>query len=142
MRALTAALTVVWLLTLLALPAAVGSPQPPSAAAPAAASPPPPPLPAAAPDPCREHNACARVRPPERYGRDATAVVAFVHPRFVPGTCGMAVREGFTLYACQRGDLLVLPNPCGPGFAREWFAHLACHELAHRNGWPADHPGS
>jgi hypothetical protein len=74
--------------------------------------------------------------PPRRFRQDSAAQVSFVQPSLV----GYACRDPDPLLeACQWDDRIVLPNPCTFP-ATDDYARLACHELAHRNGWPVDHP--
>lgn len=77
--------------------------------------------------------------PPERFQGEAVAVTLFVND--VTQFCGKPP-EGYRILACQkevRGvDYIVLPNPCPLGDV-EFFAKLACHEIAHARGWPGIH---
>lgn len=49
--------------------------------------------------------------------------------------------QAFGAAACADTSLITMANPCGHE-AESWYARTLCHELAHANGWPADHgPG-
>lgn len=84
----------------------------------------------------------AGLTPPSAYQGDAVVSVSFVDPERVPALCeamGARLASGTYALACQTGGTIYLPNPC------RWPNHsdyqrLACHELAHANGWPANHP--
>lgn len=82
--------------------------------------------------------ACGTIEtPPHRYRGANTVLVEFLPPHAVPRRC--AERGAANAIACGNADALTLPNPCGmPGAGS--FADLACHELAHANGWPPSHP--
>lgn len=56
------------------------------------------------------------------FGREAIDKYCGVPP------CGMR------FLGCIRGDLMVLPDPSDPDFAK-----IARHEIGHFNGWPATH---
>ena len=46
--------------------------------------------------------------------------------------------RGSGVIACADRDLVTISNPCdlkGGG----WYARTLCHEMAHANGWPANH---
>lgn len=77
--------------------------------------------------------------PPMQFRGDASVGVSFVGDVDSATACGNAGHDHHFV-ACTRNGVMVLPNPCS--FDDEYFAHLACHELAHRNGWAADHPGA
>lgn len=74
--------------------------------------------------------------PPERFQESAELHIKFVPEPNSPGACGIASKGVFE--ACVRGNTVYLPNPCPMGNT-ERFARLTCHEMAHVNGWPADH---
>ncbi len=87
--------------------------------------------------------------PPARFTADVTPTsVAFIDRTAMGAACGGTVGSPVEIEACTRLGLagdgrilrsdVTLPNPC-EGFEGEDFARLACHELAHINGWPADH---
>lgn len=70
-----------------------------------------------------------------------SVTIAFAHPDLAAGRCvsGGSDATG-DVVACELADRIVAVNPClYPD--RGWYAGLACHELAHANGWEADHPG-
>ena len=75
--------------------------------------------------------------PPTRFQGDNAAAVLFVAPGLIDQLCGKAP-AGYITEACQEGETIVLPNPCL--FPHDDnFARLSCHELGHRNLWPASH---
>lgn len=74
--------------------------------------------------------------PPDRFQQSAEVRVKFVPEPNSEGACGISSRGIFE--ACVRGHTVYLPNPCPLGNT-ERFARLTCHEMAHVNGWPADH---
>lgn len=78
--------------------------------------------------------------PPVKFRADAMATVAFVADP--DGRCAPPddVRQYRACVVTYPGgaQLMVLPNPCK--FASvDFYARWACHELGHRNGWPANH---
>jgi hypothetical protein len=72
--------------------------------------------------------------PPQRFQGDAGAMVQFKTD--VTKLCGVSPDPKKRMAACQDGEFIVLPNPCQ--FA-EPYARIVCHEMAHKQGWPADH---
>jgi hypothetical protein len=42
--------------------------------------------------------------------------------------------------ACTTESHITLPDPCPFAFTGDHYAQIVCHEMAHVNGWPADHP--
>jgi hypothetical protein len=78
--------------------------------------------------------ASASVQAPQRYTKDAVAIVSFESGARIAVTCGPGI------VACFKLGVIHLPNPCDPpGWPSD---PLLCHELSHANGWPADHPNS
>jgi hypothetical protein len=78
--------------------------------------------------------------PPLRYRGDGQASVSFMHD--VSRLCTLInpkLPPGYAYEACMDGNHLNLPNPCAPRFAGETYAHIACHELGHINGWSRLH---
>lgn len=77
------------------------------------------------------------LQPPERFQGDVTTVVYFTRD---PNLA--CVRDGAPprALACTGPLRVVLPHPCLPVYRGERFAQAACHEAAHRNGWPAHNP--
>lgn len=73
--------------------------------------------------------------PPVRFMGDAGSIVAFVTD--LNQTCGTPPKDK-KWAGCRRGDIIYLPNPC-PFALKGNYAWRVCHELAHRNGWPAYH---
>lgn len=45
---------------------------------------------------------------------------------------------GYRFYACVKGNVMYLPNPCQYPDDNP-YTSLLCHEIAHVNGWPAWH---
>jgi hypothetical protein len=80
--------------------------------------------------------------PPQRYQHDGSAAATlFTNQTNVDNLCGKAPKGKITVACVDQDDrTLVLPNPCGAGWAGDAYAKTACHELGHLNGWPADHP--
>lgn len=70
--------------------------------------------------------------PPARFQGPATVKIAFGRV----DKCGDA-GQGHYFESCIRGGVTYLPDPCA--FPEETFARLACHEVAHKRGWPKDH---
>ena len=73
-------------------------------------------------------------RPPARY--ITTEQVAFVHflpPAGIADVCG----PGNLACATVGGAQVWMPHPCL--YPRDGYAVLLCHELAHNNGWSAEH---
>jgi hypothetical protein len=76
--------------------------------------------------------------PPQRFQGDKRITVHFTTPEGVTKHCnGGKPICGFRIMACQKGNELILPNPCRYGM--ESYGRLSCHEVAHANGWPAYH---
>lgn len=67
--------------------------------------------------------------------------VYFVHPGRLKSECGKSSiqlpSEPSRRY-CVSGGTILLANPCSTPEPR-WYERTLCHELAHANGWPADH---
>jgi len=75
--------------------------------------------------------------PPERFRHDTVVAVKFetdaaMRCQEIGAPPGSA--------ACFGQGLAIMPNPCDLLWSHEIFARLMCHEIGHRNGWPADHP--
>lgn len=71
--------------------------------------------------------------PPQQFYGDARVIVSFMLPESVPVIC-----ESDRANACFARNIgkpeLILPNPCR-WMGIESYASIACHELAHANGW-------
>ena len=71
---------------------------------------------------------------PADYRGANVAQVVFLPAEMVRAKCASLGKT-----SCVIDRVMYLPNPC------EWpdagrYDQLACHELGHVNGWPADHP--
>lgn len=81
-------------------------------------------------------------RPPMVYrGDNENVAVSFVkNPGESCRAVGLEAHHTDVVQACAvtRGSktYLILPNPCRKN---EKYARILCHELAHANGWAADH---
>ena len=72
-------------------------------------------------------------QPPVRYQSSTSYRVEFITPGAVGARCrqlGSLARDHIS--GCVAAGVMVLPNPCASG---DPYAALACHELAHVNGW-------
>lgn len=78
--------------------------------------------------------------PPPKYQGDLLAPTWFVQFDKIPGLCGYPTPKQGRFEGCSLPGKMVLPNPCLAEFSGQSFARLACHELAHQQGWPASHP--
>lgn len=80
------------------------------------------------------------VHPPTKYQGNNSAIVVFVDIDKVDAGCRNIGGVGdYNIRGCEKGGVIVFPNPC------QWpnksdLRDLMCHELAHANGWPPDHP--
>jgi hypothetical protein len=74
--------------------------------------------------------------PPLRYWHDTRAVVSFMTHQEIVEHCPKIP----DLVSCADigGPGIWIDNPCL--YLGESYARKLCHELAHRNGWGADHP--
>lgn len=83
---------------------------------------------------------CAAVAqmPPKKFQGGTETAVLFSTEANVNFLCGTKPRKDM-LQACVLDGVIIAPNPCSqPGP----YAELLCHELAHTNGWGAEHPSS
>lgn len=75
---------------------------------------------------------------PQEYQGGAVVTVHFVDTQEeIDSACGKAP-AGMTKLGCEtEAGELVVPNPCSYPEAKndDSFAHLMCHEKAHKNGW-------
>lgn len=74
---------------------------------------------------------------PIEYQKGAEVTVDFKNYFWeVEEACGDKDPDWIT-YACYRDDKLIMPNPCSYPEAKTvgTYAHLTCHEKAHKNGW-------
>ena len=81
--------------------------------------------------------------PPARYWNGGVAVVVYVDD--VTQFCNVTIPEGATLKACTKilkdgTPVNILPNPCVAALTGDGYATLVCHEWAHSQSWPGDHP--
>jgi hypothetical protein len=68
--------------------------------------------------------------------------IKFLEPDEVNRVCaGGAPICGQVFWACTRGDVLIMSNPCREKDAPQdkGYAGTLCHEKAHFMGWPATH---
>lgn len=77
--------------------------------------------------------------------RKSKLTVEFVHPDLALARCaarGLEAHDASStgLVACGKEGAVIATNPCLSD-ERSWFAAMACHELAHANGWAPDHHG-
>jgi hypothetical protein len=69
--------------------------------------------------------------------------VEFIAPQRVAYRCaerGAKFNAGSDFGACRDETLVTMPNPCLT-ITAGWYARTLCHELAHANGWAANHAG-
>lgn len=75
--------------------------------------------------------------------RKSDLTIEFVHPDLALASC---ISRGLEVYdvspsgpiTCGNNNVLLAANPCLSN-DQSWYAATACHELAHANGWAADH---
>lgn len=84
-------------------------------------------------------------RPPSSFRGAATVAIEFVRPDAVAYRCAergakLQAAAAGAASACADELLVTLANPCALTDGG-WYAVNFCHELAHANGWPADHHG-
>lgn len=77
--------------------------------------------------------------------RKPKLTIEFVHPDLARARCaarGLEARDtsSTVLVTCGNEGAVIATNPCLSN-ERGWFTATACHELAHANGWAADHHG-
>lgn len=82
--------------------------------------------------------------PPERFRVLGLVPVVFAKFEDLPTLCGVDVPPGKVLMGCTRRTkegvpIVFMPDPC-PVAEVDYYARIACHELAHAGGWPGDHP--
>ena len=71
--------------------------------------------------------------PPVRYQSSAAYRVEFMAPSAVGARCRqLGSRVDDYIEGCVAAGVMVLPNPCR---SSDTYAMLACHEMAHVNGW-------
>lgn len=89
----------------------------------------------------RYHSRTSFALPPARFTQDNAVFVIFATN--VDQFCGKAP-EGYTTLGCHRmvdgAPVLILPNPSRTLLTPDEYQRLVAHELAHRSGWPGDHP--
>ena len=77
------------------------------------------------------------LRPPMVFQGDTWAFVRWVDITKVDQACrDMGATVSGRIQGCSKGRNVVLPNPCR---LEGYSADVTCHEMAHVNGWPADH---
>jgi hypothetical protein len=80
--------------------------------------------------------------PPSKHPGKAIRV-DFVDPEMLAGICHrQGLRPAGEPHAayCSGYGKITVANPCSAP-NRSWYTRALCHELAHANGWPPDHPG-
>ncbi len=94
------------------------------------------PDPCAMPDDGYARALCAGV------GRRERVAIKFVHPDLAVEHCRSrnADKRRTGAVVCAVASSLVVVNPCVAD-TRGWYAETLCHELAHVNGWAANHAG-
>lgn len=97
---------------------------------------------AAAPATPQHNTATSSSFPPPRFHAGQAVSLTFLL-NDVSIICGPAP-AGYRIVACVRTlkdgtRITALPNPCSPEFMGEKFAHTACHEKAHLQGWSGMH---
>ena len=81
--------------------------------------------------------ACASVqKPPEQYQTSRRASIEFMDKGQARAFC--TTFTGTPAIACANQHLIWIENPCL--HQGQSYADLLCHELAHVNAWPANHP--
>lgn len=82
--------------------------------------------------------------PPSRFQTDTSGSIRFIPQAKVEADCfGQGTPTpppGFHTMACAGHGVMTLPNPCEMAATGDAYAQLLCHEMAHLNGWPSDHP--
>ena len=76
--------------------------------------------------------------PPLRFQSVTEAKIAFMPQDQVNWLCNTK-RQANLIQACVIDGTIIAPNPCQQ---RGAYAELLCHEMAHLNGYPAEHPSS
>lgn len=79
--------------------------------------------------------------PPARFRHNTIVPVQFVDQSVTGIACANRAKSAVLLasQACADTDLITMPNPCTVANGG-WYARVFCHELAHANGWPPEHP--
>ena len=76
--------------------------------------------------------------PPERFKQEVLVPVGFLYIDNLGEVCGVA-EPPKTRLGCATEKAIAIIHPCAPLFKGEMFAKFMCHEIAHANGWPAEH---
>jgi hypothetical protein len=76
--------------------------------------------------------------PPPKYRGNAVVTVYFEDPNQIQTEMTHNVACKGTFFAYQVNKEMHMPNPCTYP-KTDAYARLLCHELGHRNGWPAWH---
>ena len=81
--------------------------------------------------------------PPIRFQGEAIQIVIYAND--ISQYCGKSANPNYIILACTKqadngAPVTILPNPCIFESVDD-YAHLACHEMGHVNGWPATHGG-
>ena len=88
---------------------------------------------------CEQETGGSIMAPPERYQGNTSAVVHFSDRLDVERICTERVGRYSTACAQIGGPNIWIENPCHVA-DQHWYPALLCHEVAHVNLWPADHP--
>jgi hypothetical protein len=83
----------------------------------------------------------SEIRSQEQYTISLSLVADFVDPALLEETCsarGLQPSGEYPISYCAADGVATVGNPCRTPEQR-WYERTLCHELAHVNGWPADH---
>lgn len=81
---------------------------------------------------------------PARHRPESRGVsIEFAAPEYIEYRCAergakFVDDRGSGVIACADRNLVTISNPCALDDGG-WYARTLCHEMAHANGWPADH---
>jgi hypothetical protein len=87
---------------------------------------------------CEQETGGNIMLPPEQYQGNASAAVHFAARLDVERICSERVGRHSNACASIGGPNIWIENPCHVA-DQHWYPALLCHELGHRNSWPADH---
>lgn len=77
--------------------------------------------------------------PPDQFRKDNASITLFLDVNGVAKLCGVPAADHKSILGCaitakDKVPIVVLPNPCLMQ-KDDFYAAIACHELAHINGW-------